>query len=137
MNPSKLKLLYLLEILWKDTDEEHTLTVPQLISRLEQRGISAERRSVYDDIQSLRDWGLDILERRTRTHGYYLASRTFELPELKLLVDAVQSSRFITVKKSQQLIKKIGSLTSRQEAGQLSRQVYVANRVKTGNEGIY
>ena len=137
MNQSKLKLLYLLEILWKDTDEEHTLTVPQLISRLEQRGISAERRSVYDDIQSLRDWGLDILERRTRTHGYYLASRTFELPELKLLVDAVQSSRFITVKKSQQLIKKIGSLTSRQEAGQLSRQVYVANRVKTGNEGIY
>ena len=98
MNQSKLKLLYLLEILWKDTDEEHTLTVPQLISRLEQRGISAERRSVYDDIQSLRDWGLDILERRTRTHGYYLASRTFELPELKLLVDAVQSSRFITVK---------------------------------------
>lgn len=100
-----------------------------MISELNRYGIQAERKSISNDLDALRLFGLDILYRRERPAGYYIASRQFELPELKLLVDAIQASKFITCKKSRDLIKKLESLTSINEAKQLQRQVFVANRV--------
>ncbi len=134
----KLKLLYLVKILNEKTDEEHAITTQELIAELEQFEISVERKTIYTDIEQLQRFGYDIVtSKNKKTGGYYLASRQFELPELKLLVDAVQSSKFITIKKSKQLIKKIESLASKYEAKQLQRQVYVFDRVKNENESIY
>lgn len=133
----KLKMLYLMKILLEKTDEEHTMTVPEMIAELANYGISAERRSIYDDIEYLKLFGVDICMRKSKTTDYFVASRDFELPELKLLVDSVQSSKFITRKKSMELISKIEKLTSKQYAKQLHRQVFVTNRVKTLNERIY
>lgn len=134
----KLKLLYIIKILSEETDEKHPITTKELIQRLEAYDVVAERKSIYDDIARLQDFGYDIIQMNNRSGGgYYLASREFEVPELKFLVDAVQSSRFITEKKSNELIKKLGSLAGKQEARQLQRQVYVSGRVKTDNEGIY
>lgn len=133
----KLKILYLMQILLEDTDENHPLTAQELIVALGQRGIDAERKSIYSDIEALQMFGMDIVQKKGRDTGYYIGSRKFELAELKLLVDAVQASKFITTKKSEELIKKLGCLTSRTEAGQLRRQVFIFNRIKTGNERIY
>jgi len=133
----KLKLMYLAKILLEKTDEEHTITVPEMIAELNKLGISAERKSVYDDIEYLKLYGLDICSRKSRTTDYFIASREFELPELKLLVDSVQASKFITHKKSMELIEKIEKLTSVENAKKLHRQVFVTNRVKTFNEQIY
>ncbi len=133
----KLKILYLCQILRENTDPDHPMTVEQIRSALENRGVPAERKSIYSDLQTLQDFGLDIERKSGRPCGYYLAAGDFELPELKLLVDAVQSSRFITQKKSGELIRKLEKLTSRPQAGALQRQVYVSNRVKTENETIY
>ena len=133
----KAKILDLLRILRERTDETHGLSMSELIAALAEYGITAERRSIYDDIAHLRQFGLEILTRRTATTEYYLASRIFEAAELKLLVDAIQSSRFITHRKSRQLIGKLEGLTSRYEAQSLQRQVYVTNRIKTVNEHIY
>lgn len=125
----KLKPLLLQRILLERTDEEHGLTVPELIALLEEEGVTAERKSVYADLQTLADFGLDIVKRKESGKVvYYVGARTFELPELKLLVDAVQSSRFITHKKSNQLIQKVEGFASRYQAQQLQRQVFVANR---------
>lgn len=133
----KLKILYLRKILLENTDEENTMTVKDMIAELEKYGIPAERKSIYDDIETLRLTGVDVVTRRTRTTEYFVQHRFFELPELKLLVDAVQCSRFITHKKSEELIKKISSFTSRHQAKLLQRQVYVEDRIKTMNESIY
>lgn len=133
----KLKILYLMKVFTEKTDEDHPMTVQDLIRYLDEWGITAERKTIYDDIETLRDFGMDILNRREKPSGFYLTSRTFELPELKLLVDAVQSSKFITQKKSLQLIRKLESLASVHEAKSLQRQVIVENRVKTMNESIY
>ena len=121
----------------EQTDEEHSLTVPQMIAELSKVGISAERKSIYEDLEYLKLFGIDICSTKTKTTNYFVASRDFELPELKLLVDSVQSSKFITHKKSLELISKIEKLTSRHNAKQLQRQVFVTNRVKTLNERIY
>jgi len=137
LSHQKLKLLYLMKILLEQTDEEHSLTVPQMIAELSKVGISAERKSIYDDLEYLQLFGLDICSTKTKTTNYFVASRDFELPELKLLVDSVQASKFITHKKSLELISKIEKLTSRHNARQLQRQVFVTNRVKTFNERIY
>ena len=133
----KQKLLYIMQYLLERTDEEHAVTAQDIIGYLLENGISAERKSVYADIEALRQFGLDILRRADRDGGYYIASRQFELPELKLLVDAVQASKFITTKKSRELIHKLESLCSREEAKQLHRQVVVADRGKAVNENIY
>ena len=133
----KLKILYLMKVFSERTDEMHPITVKELIGYLEEFGIHAERKTIYDDIDSLRTFGLDIMNPRERPSGFYLASREFELAELKLLVDAVQSSRFLTSGKSRQLIQKLESLTSIYQARDLQRQVVVQNRVKNTNEGIY
>lgn len=133
----KLKLLYLYKILMENTDEGHPMTVPQMIEELSGYGVAAERKSIYDDLETLRSFGADIVYRKTKNHEYYIGGRTFELPELKLLADAVASSKFITERKSSELIKKIESLCSRHEAKQLRRQVHVMGRAKTMNEKIY
>lgn len=134
----KMKLLYLLKILTEQSDEDHCLSAQALIEALGAYDIKAERKSIYDDIAQLIDFGYDIVLVKAKTGGgYYLAGREFELAELKLLVETVQASRFLTLKKSRELIAKIEKLASKSEAGQLQRQVYVANRIKTANESIY
>lgn len=133
----KLKLLYIMKIFLENTDEEHRITINGIINNLKSYGISAERKSVYSDIELLRDFGLDIICIREKANHYFIGSRKFEMPELKLLVDAVQSSRFITYKKSEELIKKIGKLCSIHQAKILQRQVIVSDRIKTMNESIY
>lgn len=134
---NKLKILFLMKILLEKTDNDHSLTMPEIIEKLGEYDITAERKSIYADMDALREYGLDIEVKRDSRVSYYIANRTFELPELKLLVDAVQSSRFITSRKSNELIKKISGFASVYEAMQLQRQVYVANRIKTKNESIY
>ena len=134
----KLKPFYVMNYLLENTDEEHTVSVNQIIAHLEAQGISAERKSIYSDIEALQVLGVDIERVDNGNYvGYYVASRTFELPELKLLVDSVQSSKFITHKKTASLIKKIEKLASIHEAQLLNRQVFVKNRIKTMNESIY
>ena len=134
---SKLKLLYLMKIFLEETDETAALSAAQLLQRLSGYGFSAERKSLYDDIETLRAFGMDIVMKKSKTFEYFLAQRDFQLPELRLLVDAVQSSRFITHKKSAELIRKVESLCSRTQAADLQRQVYVANRIKSMNESVY
>ncbi|WP_298018755.1 YafY family protein [uncultured Dysosmobacter sp.] len=134
----KLKPLYIMNYLLQNSDEDHLVSMSQLIEHLAAHGIPSERKSVYDDIEALRVFGLDIVQGGSgKNAGYYIANRSFELPELKLLVDSVQSSKFITHKKTATLIKKIETLASIHEAQLLNRQVYVKNRIKTMNESIY
>lgn len=134
----KLKLLYIVKMLEESSDENHPLSTAEIIAGLEAVGIHSERKTIYDDIAKLCDFGYDIIQNSSRLGGgYYLANREFELPELKLLVDAVQSSRFITTKKSRELIKKLEGKAGKYDAGKLRRQVYVAGRIKTENESIY
>ena len=134
----KLKLIYLMKIFLERTDETHSITMPEIIDALAAYDISAERKSLYNDIENLRVYGLDVIgTQEDRTYSYHIGNRQFELAELKLLVDSVQSAKFITAKKSNELIKKIEGLASKYEASQLHRQVFVAGRVKTMNESIY
>ena len=134
----KLKLLYIIKLLSENKDENHPASTADIIAYLESNGIHSERKSIYDDIARLIDFGYDIIQVHSRLGGgYYMAGREFELPELKLLVDAVQSSRFITTRKSRSLIKKLEQLAGKHDAGKLQRQVYVAGRIKTENESIY
>ena len=133
----KLKLLYLAKIFLENTDNAHALTLKELSDELARYEIRAERKSLYDDIELLRVFGIDIAVVRDRQVRYYAATHTFELAELKLLVDAVQYSKFITEKKSNALIKKIVGLASRYEASKLNRQVTVSNRLKADNEEIF
>ena len=133
----KTKLLYLYRMLLRQTDEDHPLTVPQIIEELARNDIKAERKSIYDDLEALRLFGLDIQSRKGKVPGWFVGDRDFELPEVKLLMDAVQSSRFITQKKSDALIRKLEGLASVHQAGQLQRQVYVSGRIKVMNESIY
>lgn len=135
LNQYKEKLLLLLHIFQRESDEDHPLTVPKLIEKLQASGINAERKSIYGDMESLRNQGYDIVLERGK--GYYLGERDFQLAELKLLVDAVQSSRFITMKKSHELIRKLEQQTSVFGAQALQRQVFVAGWVKTMNESVY
>lgn len=133
----KAKILYILNLLLEQSDEAHILSMSKILSSLEKAGISAERKSVYSDIEQLRTMGYDVICKRGRDSGYYIGQREFELPELKLLVDSVQSSKFITKKKSDALIGKLERLTSRHLAKDLQRQVYTIGRVKAANERIY
>lgn len=133
----KLKCLYLRQFLLENTDEAHPVTVSQMIDYLARHDITAERKSIYDDIDGLRSYGLDIEYRKAQDGGYFIANREFQLPELKLLVDAVQSSKFLSLRKSNELIAKLEKLASRHEAQALRRQVYVTHRIKNMNESIY
>ena len=132
----KSKLLALLRIFEQQTDENHLLNVPQLVEQLEAQGIRCERKSVYSDIEALGNLGYDIKLQRGRGGGYFLASRTFDLAELKLLVDAVQSSRVVSGTTSRRLIRKLEKLCSNYEGSQLQRQVYVEGRPKTDSKSL-
>ena len=137
-NNQKLKIVYLMKIFMEKTDDEHSITMNDIISELNSYGITAERKSLYNDIESLRQYGYDIIgEQHNRTYYYYLAGRQFELAELKLLVDAVAASKFITEKKSRELVQKIEHLGSAYQGRHLHRQVVVSDRVKMANERIY
>ncbi len=133
----KKRILYVLKFLAERTDDSHGLSVQKLLELLGSVDINAERKTLYDDIEQLRDFGYDIRLEKGKEGGYRLASREFELSELVLLTDAVQSSRFITEKKSAGLIKKLASLTSVHEGKSLSRQVQVSGRIKNMNETIF
>ena len=134
----KLKLLYLNKIFFEETDDDHKLTMPEIIEKLADYGVNADRKTLYQDFEELRRFGIDVIsEKSGRNHYYYLGNRDFQLPELKLLVDSVQSSKFITDKKSNALIKKLESLASKHEGSKLQRQVVINGRVKTMNESIY
>ena len=130
----KLKILYLYKILMEQSDESHPLSVPALVDALREYGITAERKSIYNDLDALEQFGADVAH---DTKGWYLASREFDLPELQLLANAVASSKFITEKKSQELIRKITGLTGKYDAVRLNRQIYILNRRKHVNEQIY
>lgn len=137
MPQKRARPLYLAKLLQERTDEDHPLTVAEMIDALSRQGIPAERKAVYDDLELLRTIGMDIVHTKTKTHNYYLGQRTFQLAEVKLLIDVVQASPFLTAKKSMELIGKLETLTSRYQAAGLSRQVYVLNRLKTPNEQLY
>ena len=134
----KLKMLYLARIFMEETDDLHALTMPEIIRKLEAYGVNADRKTLYQDFDELRKFGMDIIAfQEGRNYLYSLGAREFELPELKLLVDSVQAAKFITDKKSMQLIKKLESLVSRYDAKKLHRQVVITGRIKTMNESIY
>lgn len=134
----KVKLIYLYQLLSEKTDDSHSISTQQIIEELERVGIKAERKTIYSDIKVLNGYGADIIGSKVgRGYEYHMGSRKFELAEMKLLVDAVQSSKFITQKKSNELIKKIEGLTSVYQAKELHGQVFVAERIKTMNESIY
>jgi len=130
----KKKLFCILELLQRESDEEHPVTTERMIEYLAANAINAERKSIYDDVQALQELSFDVISCGRK--GYYLGAREFELAELKLLVDAVQSSKFLTEKKSHELIKKLERFCSRHAAGKLQRQVHVFDRVKTMNESV-
>ena len=134
----KLKLCYLSRIMLSKTDEEHHLTLPEIQQFLEEYDVTADRKALYRDMEALSTLGIDVIGAKNgRGYDYYVGSKTFDLAELKLLVDSIQCSRFITEKKSKDLIEKLGSLASDYEAEQLKRQVVVKGRAKTMNETIY
>ncbi len=137
-NNQKLKLYYLSRIMIEKTDDEHMITMAEIKEALEAYDVTADRKSLYDDLEALRVLGIDVVgEKVGRNFYYHVGSKQFEIAELKLLVDAIQSSKFITEKKSNQLIKKLTGMASVYEADQLKRQVVVQGRVKTMNESIY
>lgn len=133
----KRKLPVLAKLLLERSDEDHPVSIPDMLAELERWDISAERKSLYDDMAQLTELGMDVQHRGGKDGGWFIGERDFELAELKLLVDAVQSSRFLTEKKSAALIKKLAGLASVHQAKQLQRQVYVDRRIKTMNESIF
>ena len=138
VNKQRLKLLYLMEIFSADTDDEHMLTLSQIIEKLNAYGVNVERKTLYQDFDILRYYGFDIVGvQAQRNYYYHIGNRQFELPELKLLVDSVQAAKFITQKKSGALIRKLEGMVSKYEAQQLQRQVIISGRVKAMNESIY
>ncbi len=133
----KTKMLLLYQLLLEKGDEDHPIPTARLLEELERQGVSAERKSIYADMEALREFGMDVQCRKGKGGGWFVGERDFQLPELKLLVDAVQSCRFISKRKSDVLIRKLEGLASEHQARQLRRQVYVDRRVKTGNETVY
>ena len=135
----KFKFTYLMQIMLEKTDDEHSLTMPQIMKELEKYDVTAERKSIYADFQDMTDkFGIEIIKEQIGRETYYhVGSREFELVEVKLLIDAIQSSKFITQTKSKELIKKIKGLVSEHQAKQLQRQIFINARVKAMNESVY
>ena len=135
---NKFKLYRLAQIMLVKTDDEHYITMPEILSALKEYDITADRKTIYADLKDLEQFGIEIEgEPVGNKYHYHVISRSFELPELKLLVDAIQSSKFITARKTNSLIKKLETLVSKYDAAKLQRQVYVSGRIKTMNESIY
>lgn len=135
----KFKFTYLMKIMQEKTDDEHSITMPQIMDALEKYDVTAERKSIYTDLQDMTDkFGIEVIKEQIgRETFYHVGSRKFELAEVKLLIDAIQSSKFITERKSRELIKKIKEFVSDYQASQLQRQITVSGRIKTMNESIY
>lgn len=134
---SKSKILYLFKILHEKSDDEDPLTVEEIISELKKYDINSERKSIYSDLRLIEEFGIDICRVQGKKYGYFIGNRDFEIPELRLMIDAIQSAKFITVKKSKELIKKIEGLTSEGNAKKLENQVFINDRIKYENEEIY
>ena len=138
MIDDKQKLLYLMRLLQEETDPAHPMNAAQISEKMEiQYECSYDRKTIYSDVKRLQAYGMKIGQKKGRSFGYYVENQGFDLPELKLLVDAVQSSKFITQEKSEELNKKLEDLTSRDNAKQLHRQVFIYNRIKADNDAIY
>lgn len=138
MAKGKMKMLHLIRIFCQETDDEHALTLQEIIAKPAAVNSTADRKTLYNDFEDLRQFGFDIIaQQRDRTTYYHLGEQDFELPELKLLVDSVQAAKFITTRKSRELIRKLERYTSVYQAAQLHRQVYIAGRVKAMNKSIY
>ena len=134
----KFKLYRLAQIMLEKTDDDHYITMPEIMAALGEYEITADRKSIYNDLRDLETLGIEVEgEPVGNRYHYHVVSRPFELPELKLLVDAIQSSKFITERKTNALIRKLEKLVSKYEAIKLQRQVYVSGRIKTMNESIY
>lgn len=134
----RLKMLYLKQLFEQETDEDHPMTMPQILKYLTEHEISAERKMIYQDIAELRNFGMDIIaDKRGRETYYYLGNRDFQAAEVKLIIDSIQAAKFISQRKSVQLIRKLGGLMSRPQAKESNRQVLLTGRVKTMNESVY
>lgn len=134
----KLKLLYLLKILAEETDDQHMVTMPELVKKLKKVGVHADRKTLYSDFDELERFGIDIItERQGRSTYYHMGARQFDLAELKILVDSVEAAKFITDARTKSLIKKLGRLTSRFDADTLKQQVDLQGRVKTDNRVVF
>ena len=134
---SNIRIIELLRFLYQQTDEAHAVTVSEMIEYLKSKGIPSVRQTVYTDLEALDSAGIDIVQIKSTQNRYFIGSRIFEYPELKMLVDAVASSKVISAKKSQALIQKLGQLTSIQQAEQLQRLASLSSRVKPHNEKVY
>lgn len=137
MSKTKSRLLYILKYLWENTDAEHCVTTADILTYLKENGISCDRKTIPGDIAKLSDIGIDIEEERSRENRYSLSSHLFTLPEVKLLIDAVESSKFITARKSSELADKLSQMTSVYRSEELKRNIYISERVKPVNEQIY
>ena len=136
MKPKKDRLLTLLQLLLSETDEDHPITVTEITARLESEGITADRKTLYKDVDTLQAHGYDVVCVRRTQNQYFIGNRDFDLAELALLVDAVQAAKFITTRKSQRLIKNLQSLTSVHQADKLNRRLFVEKQVKSENERV-
>ena len=134
---SKLKILYIVDILRKFSDEENPINASEICDKLAEFGVKAERKAIYDDIENLIFYGYDIIKTRTPRAGYFLASREFELPEIYLLTDAVQSADFITPKKTRELVGKLEGMMSKEQAKARENSIYIEYKNKCDNEEIY
>ncbi len=134
---SKLKILYIVDILRKFSDEENPINASEICEKLAEYGVRAERKAIYDDIENLIFYGYDIIKTRTPRAGYFLASREFELPEIYLLTDAVQSADFITPKKTRELVSKLEAMMSKEQARARENSIYIEYKNKCDNEEIY
>lgn len=132
----KIKLLYLVDILKRYTDEEHPMSATEICSMLEENGVTAERKAIYNDIEVLIQYGFDIICTRVPKNGYFLASREFELPEIYLLADAVRSAKFISAKKTRELLKKLDGMLSLYQAKKRDKNIFFDSS-KCTNEEIY
>lgn len=137
MAVSKERLLYVYQFLFERSDERHPLSTTDIIQLLNLKNLHCDKKSIYSDIETLKTFGYDILITDSPKRGYFLGSRTFELPEVRLLLDAVQSASFITSKKTEQLLEKLETLTSAYDAAELKNQIYIDSRIKCKNELIY
>ena len=133
----KLKILYILDYLQRNSYPDHYVRANELIQMLDGHNIHCDRKTIYSDVAALQDYGVDLVSVPGKNGGYYIASRNFELPELRLLIDAVQSSRYLTEEKSKELIKKLCTQCNEQDAKLLTRSVLVSGRVKNMNDSIY
>lgn len=134
---AKDRTLYILKYLWENADEEHPASTADILAALAEEGINVNRRTIASDIEQLQEFGMDVIRVKSSPNKYFIGTRVLELPELKLLVDAVEASRFITAKKNRELVAKLCSLTSTHEAASLNRHLYVDGRVKSDNTALY